>query len=169
MDRREFLQRSSAGALAFSLPELPGFMRSVPMGVVVHSYWTRWNSKVTSTTYPGFTTALELLDHCHQIGAGGVQVVVNGWSADFSRQVRDRREKLGMYLEGSVGLPKKADDVAAFEQDVLRAKEAGAQILRTVCSSGAGSWRRRTGSICRPTGSDGCGRCNRAGSGSVSP
>lgn len=136
MDRREFLQRSAAGSLVLTLPKLPEFTQGVPMGIVVHSYWTRWNSKVPSTAYPGFTTALDLLDHCHQIGAGGVQVIVKDWSVDFARTVRDKREKLGMYLEGSVGMPKKADDVAAFEQDVIRAKEAGAQILRTVCSPG---------------------------------
>ena len=106
------------------------------MGVVVHSYWTRWNSKIASTTYPAFTNALELLDHCHQLGAGGVQVIVNGWSEDFARSVRDKREKLGMYLEGSIGVPKTAADVPTFEQAVVRAKEAGAHILRTVCSSG---------------------------------
>ncbi|MBO0934798.1 sugar phosphate isomerase/epimerase family protein [Fibrella aquatilis] len=139
MNRRNFIQRSGAGVLMLALPDLPRLPQlavGVPMGVVVHSYWARWNSKVVSTAYPAFTNALELLDHCHQIGAGGVQVVVNGWSDAFARSVRDRREKLGMYLEGSISVPKKADDVAAFERDVIRAKEAGAQILRTVCSSG---------------------------------
>ena len=139
MDRREFVHRSAAGALVLALPDLPRLPHlatRVPMGVVVHSYWSRWNSKVASAAYPGFTSALDLLNHCHQIGAGGVQVVVNGWSDEFARSVRDRRETLGMYLEGSISVPKKADDVAAFERDVVRAKEAGAQILRTVCSSG---------------------------------
>lgn len=106
------------------------------MGVVVHSYASRWNPKEVSAKYPGFTSALDLLEHCHQIGAGGIQVVVNNWTADFARNVRDRREKYSMYLEGSVGLPKTADDVKNFEQNVVRAKEAGAGILRTVCSGG---------------------------------
>ncbi len=136
INRRAFIQQSAAGAMVLALPTLPVFAKSVPMGVVVHSYGNRWNSKVASSTYPGFTTALDLLDHCHQLGAGGVQVVIKDWATDFARSVRDRREKLGMYLEGSVSLPKKADDVASFEQDILRAKEAGAGIVRTVCSGG---------------------------------
>lgn len=106
------------------------------MGVVVHSYGSRWNSKTASTNYPGFANALDLLDHCHKIGSGGVQVVVNRWTDDFAKSVRDRREKLGMYLEGSISMPKKPEDVPAFEQDVIRAKEAGARVLRTVCSGG---------------------------------
>ncbi len=136
MDRRTFIQRTTAGAMAFALPEIPSFFKEMNMGVVVHSYGSRWNSKTPSAKYPGFSTAIDLLNHCHDINAGGIQVVVNKWTPDFAKSVRDRREKLGMYLEGSIGLPKKADDVPAFEQDVIQAKEAGARVLRTVCSSG---------------------------------
>lgn len=121
-----------------SLPfmTLPDFLKEIPMGVVVHSYASRWNSKITSQKYPGFTNAIELLDHCHQIGAGGIQVIVRDWSADFARKLRDRREKLGLYLEGSIGVPNGAEDVSRFEREVVNAREAGANILRTVTSSG---------------------------------
>ncbi|GAB3905776.1 hypothetical protein GCM10028803_37140 [Larkinella knui] len=136
MDRREFLQKSSAGFLALSLPKIPAFLKGVPMGIVVHSYGSRYQSKTESKKYPGFANALDLIDHCKEIGAGGVQTVVRDWSADFAKKVRDEREKTGLYLEGSIGLPKKTDQVAAFEQDVINAKEAGATVLRTVCSSG---------------------------------
>ena len=136
MDRRAFVQRSVAGALTLAMPALPTVGKDIRMGVVVHSYGNRWQSKAGSVRYPGFAHALDLLDHCHQLGAGGVQVVINDWTPDFARSVRDKREKLGMYLEGSVSMPKKADDLAGFEQNVLRAKEAGAQVLRTVCSGG---------------------------------
>ena len=136
MDRRNFLQRASVGALALSMPNVPDFLADHRMGIVVHSYWSRWNSKADSKKYPSFTNAIQLLDHCHQLGGGGVQVIVNGWTPEFAKKVRDEREKYGLYLEGSIGLPKKADGVAAFEQDVINAKEAGANVLRTVCSSG---------------------------------
>ncbi|WP_128544300.1 sugar phosphate isomerase/epimerase family protein [Larkinella soli] len=136
MERRDFLQRAALGAAALAFPKVPGFLKDVPMGVVVHSYASRWNSKVQSRNYPAFTNALDLLEHCRQIGAGGVQVVVKDWTADFARQVRERREKLGLYLEGSIGLPKKPEDVAVFEKEVVNAREAGAQILRTVTLGG---------------------------------
>ncbi|WPP49352.1 sugar phosphate isomerase/epimerase family protein [Catalinimonas niigatensis] len=138
LDRRSFLQKASLGAMALSLPllNIPSFLKDVPMGIVVHSYANRWNSKHESQKYPGFYDAIQLLEHCHQLGGGGVQLGVHGWSSDFSKKVRDKREKLGLYLEGSIGLPKNADDVADFEQEVKSAKEAGAQVLRTVCLSG---------------------------------
>lgn len=136
--RREFLQKASLGALAlgFPFPSFPGFLKEVPMGIVVHSYASRWNSKIESKQYPGFTNAVELLEHCGKIGAGGLQVGVRNWTTDFSKKMRDKREKLGLYLEGSIGIPKNAEGVAAFEKEVIAAKEAGATILRTACLSG---------------------------------
>jgi sugar phosphate isomerase/epimerase len=134
--RREFIQRASVAAAAFSLPLTPSFLNTTPMGIVVHSYASRWNSKTESKTYPGFVNAIDLLEHCHEIGAGGIQVVIKDWTLDFGKKVRERREKLGMYLEGSLGVPGKPEDVAKFEQEVIAAKEAGAQIIRTVCTSG---------------------------------
>ncbi len=136
MDRREFLVGATMGTVGMSFMTIPDFMKSTRMGIVVHSYATRWNSKVESKKFPGFMNAIDLIEHCAQIQAGGVQVGVNNWSQDFAKKVRDKREKLGLYLEGSIGLPKKPEDVTSFEKEVIGAKEAGATILRTVCLGG---------------------------------
>lgn len=122
--------------VGMSFMTIPDFKKSTRMGIVVHSYATRWNSKVESKKFPGFMNAIDLIEHCAQIQAGGVQVGVNNWSQDFAKKVRDRREKLGLYLEGSIGLPKKPEEVTSFEKEVISAKEAGATILRTVCLGG---------------------------------
>ena len=89
------------------------------MGIVVHSYGARWNSKVPSEKYPGFENALQLIEHCHQIGAGGVQVGVNNWTSDFAKKVRDQRENLGLYLEGSIGLPKSQEEADIGKQEQM--------------------------------------------------
>lgn len=136
MNRRNFLHTSAMGAMAFSLPKMPIFAQQGPMGVVVHSYGLRWNSKVNSQKYPGFTNAVELLEHCHKIGAGGVQVVVKDWTPEFAKKVKATRDKLGMYVEGSIGVPANPNDTARFEQELKNAKDAGVEIVRTVCSSG---------------------------------
>lgn len=106
------------------------------MGIVVHSYAHRWNSKVKSRKYPAFENAIDLIEHCHHIGAGGIQAGLRNWSRDFAKAVRRKCEKLGLYLEGSAALPQKAEDISVFEQEVKYAKEAGAEVLRTVCLSG---------------------------------
>jgi sugar phosphate isomerase/epimerase len=136
--RREFLKKSglAAAAMAFPFSVLPEGLKGVPMGVVVHSYGIRYGSKVESAKYPAFQDALDFMRHCHSIGAGGIQTTVGGWANDFAKMVRDEREKLGMYLEGSIGMPKNQEDVSRFEKEVLTAKEAGATVLRTVCLSG---------------------------------
>ena len=136
MNRRDFVGRTVKAAAVLPFVRLPHMYRAMRMGIVVHSYAHRWNSKVESQKYPGFKDAIDLLEHCHEVGGGGVQVVVRNWSEDFARKVRDRREKLGLYLEGSIALPKKAEDVASFEKEVRAAKEAGARVIRTVCLSG---------------------------------
>jgi len=136
MNRRHFLNRTAMAATLLPFMSLPEIYRSMRMGIVVHSYASRWNSKIESKKYPGFRDAIDLLEHCHTIGAGGIQVVVNSWTEDFTRRVRDKRERLGMYLEGSVALPKGREDIAAFESNIRAAKEAGAKVVRTVCLNG---------------------------------
>lgn len=136
MKRRYFLQQTSRMAMAMPLMNLPRFLQGSRMGIVVHSYAHRWHGKVESEKYPGFADAIDLINHCHEIGAGGVQVVVRDWSSDFSTKVRERREKLGMYIEGSIALPKDASEVRRFEREVIGAREAGASVIRTVCLSG---------------------------------
>jgi len=147
MKRRDFLAKSALSALALAVPiraaampalspQLEKLLKDTPMGIVVHSYATRWNPKLESSKYPGFTDAIDLIRHCHQIGSGGVQVVVNNWSPEFAKKVRSEKEKLGLYLEGSIGMPFTASEVETFEKNILAAKSAGMDIIRTVCTTG---------------------------------
>ena len=103
MDRRAFIHTS--GTVALGMTTFPGKIFAsgaafVPMGIVVHSYGVRWQSKFPSVKYPGFADAVDMMNHCKKIGAAGVQVVVKGWSSDFAKKVRTTRENLGLYLEG---------------------------------------------------------------------
>ncbi len=138
MERRNFIKSTGLASMACALPKFPqwGLGGSEKMGLVVHSYAARYGSKVISAKYPAFNNAIDLIEHCHAIGSGGVQVVVKDWATDFSNKVRNIREKYGMYLEGSIQLPKTAEQVTQFEKDVKSAKEAGASIIRTVSLGG---------------------------------
>jgi 3-oxoisoapionate decarboxylase len=137
-DRRKFLYSAGLFGLALSFPftSFSEKLKGERMGIVVHSYGLRWNSKANSSAYPPFNNAVQLLEHCHSINAGGIQVGVNGWTLDFARQIRRRSESLGLFLEGSIGLPKSESDIENFETQVVNAKEAGISILRTVCLGG---------------------------------
>lgn len=143
LNRRDFLSKSALSAFALGIPSslvrgegLSKLLKETHMGIVVHSYATRWNPKLESSKYPGFADAIDLIRHCHQIGAGGVQTLVNNWSTDFAKKVRSEKEKLGLYLEASIGMPYTSGEVETFEKNVIAAKTAGMDIIRTVCTSG---------------------------------
>ncbi|HET7180123.1 MAG TPA: TIM barrel protein [Chryseosolibacter sp.] len=136
MNRRAFIAHTSQAAMTLPFLKRSSLIDGVRMGIVVHSYGYRWQSKARSAKYPGFTSAIDLIEHCHKLGAGGVQVGVRDWSPDFSKKVRALLERSGMYLEGSVSLPKNPGDADRFEQDVKSARDAGAKVIRTVCLNG---------------------------------
>ncbi len=75
--------------------------------------------------------AYAFLEHCHALGAAGIQANLNG---DVSR-LRARADELGMYLEGMVSLPRAAG-TDAFERAMQDAKTCGALCVRTAALSG---------------------------------
>jgi 3-oxoisoapionate decarboxylase len=102
------------------------------LGLVIHSYWQRWRGKYASDTRPPFTDALQVLDHCHVLGVPSLQIMVDKWTDDFATKVRAKREALGIAIEGSITLPGDEAEVPHFEATLLRAKEAGASVFRTL-------------------------------------
>ncbi len=138
VSRRRFVKNTSLALAAATLAPLGAFSPAPVrrMGLAISSYALRWGSKTESRQYPGFTHALEVLEHCHSLGAGGIQIGLRNWTADFAGKVRDRREQLDMYLEGQIQLPKSETDIARFETEIRHAREAGASLVRTACLSG---------------------------------
>lgn len=136
MNRRQFLTATSASlatpALAFAQQTTP----RARLGVDINSYTIRFGGKKQSTKFPAWKSPLDVLDHCRELGAGGLQITVRGWQNDFAGQVRAKREALGLYLEGQISLPKTEADVARFESELRAAKEAGAVVCRTACLGG---------------------------------
>ncbi len=136
MNRRDFLWGSTALAIGLSTSLGKKHRVEKKMGVASPSYALRFYRKMNSEEHPAFENAIDLLKHCHKLGAGGIQVGVRNWDKLFAGKMRDLRESLGLYLEGQIGLPKKESEISRFESEVINAKEAGATILRTVCLSG---------------------------------
>ncbi len=71
---------------------------------------------------------LEFLDHCHALGAAGIQAAIRGDAAEL----RARAEKYGMYIEAMVPMPH-GRDTSAFEESLKTAQAAGAVALRSAC------------------------------------
>ena len=132
MNRRKFIAASALASTA-SLVQAAGKRR---LGLTIWSYNIRWKKRAKDAAQPGWHDALDVLDHCHDLGAGCLQIGVRNWTKDFAGKVRDRRESLEIELEGQIGLPWKASDTNRFEREIRAAKEAGATILRTTCLGG---------------------------------
>ncbi len=92
--------------------------RPVKMGVATTSFMMAWKPKDT----------YEFLEHCHALGAAGIQAPING---DLQK-IRSRAEELGMYIEGMITLPRSAD-TSAFEHGLQNANAVGAVAVRTAC------------------------------------
>jgi len=138
LSRRGFVGTVAAGIAATALPSNATAAPVPPgdrMGVAITSYFARWRSKLSSDKHPGWKSAVDVLDHCAAIGAGGLQTVMRDWQADFAGKVRDRRESLGLYLEGQIGLPVADGDTDQFEAEVKAGKEAGATVFRTAAGN----------------------------------
>lgn len=127
--RRRFIASAAASVAAAAF--LRGAAGQKRMGLVIHSWGRRWQGKHSSIKYPPFVTALDVLDHCMEIGAGGLQIGVDGWTSEFAGKVRDTRESYDLYLEGSISLPKGEEDVARFDKAIRSGKEAGATVFRS--------------------------------------
>jgi 3-oxoisoapionate decarboxylase len=122
MTRREALTAAAAALVAPRLTAAEPAAPRVGMGVVIHSYGAR-----------RFPDAAAFLDHCATLGAAGVQTNLGTRSGADAAALRDKAARHGMYLEGTVSLPRDAGDVARFEAQLKTAKDAGAAIVRTVC------------------------------------
>jgi 3-oxoisoapionate decarboxylase len=112
MNRRRFLASSS-----LILPLMADEPRC-KLGIATTSYMGVRRPKDT----------YEFLEHCHSLGAAGVQAPLNG---DLSK-VRSRAEALGMYIEGWAPMPH-GGNTSAFEQALKDAKAVNAVAIRTAC------------------------------------
>jgi sugar phosphate isomerase/epimerase len=129
LTRRELLAACAA------VPALTPLFSAEPertgMGVVIHSYPIRSADKQAH-----FDDPITFLEHCHQVGAGGIQTSLGSKDDVYIEKLRKRAEAWGMYLEGSVRLPRDQEDVERFVAEVRTAKACGAEVVRTVMLSG---------------------------------
>ncbi|MGH7227410.1 MAG: hypothetical protein ACRELF_29720 [Gemmataceae bacterium] len=125
------------------------------LGVVQYSYALRLAAE-RSAGKIGFADTLTFVEHCHELGAGGVQVGLGTRDNEYLTKLRKKLEAYGIYLEGEIRLPKDRGDGERFTTEVRCAREAGVKVPRTVLLGGrryekfgnAGDFRR-VGLRCR--------------------
>ncbi len=110
--RRQFL--TAAAALPFAMA-LAGAAedRRKRLGVVQYSYALRLSAERAAGKI-GFADPLTFVEHCHELGAGGVQIGLGLRDNEYLTILRKKLETYGMYLEGTIRLPKDRADGERF-------------------------------------------------------
>lgn len=105
------------------------------MGVVIHSYGIRSGAPVAAGEAK-FSDPIQFLEYCHSLGAGGVQVGIGIKDKEYLARLRSTVEKLGVYLEAIISLPREKADVTRFDDEVRTAREAGVRVFRSAILGG---------------------------------
>jgi sugar phosphate isomerase/epimerase len=134
-DRRQFLAAAAALPFAPALAAALGGDRRKRLGVVQYSFALRLAAERPAGK-TGLADPLTFLEHCHELGAGGVQIALGIHAPEYLATLRKEAEAHGMDLEGTIRLPKDSTDCERFTAEVRCAREAGIKVLRSVLLGG---------------------------------
>jgi sugar phosphate isomerase/epimerase len=129
--RRQFL----AAAVALPFASALAADRRKHLGVVQYSFALRLAAERAAGKI-GLADPLTFLEHCHELGAGGVQIGLGIPSPEYLASLRKKAETHDMNLESTIRLPKDSTDCERFTNEVRCAREAGIKVLRTVLLGG---------------------------------
>src|SRR5437870_8406892 len=106
------------------------------MGLVEYCMGIQARNKRLLPDQPDCSTALGFLEQAIKLGAGGIQCSLKAADLDTLDVFRKRLDAAGLFFEASISLPKDRSDAERFENDIKRAKQAGASFARTVMLGG---------------------------------
>lgn len=106
------------------------------LGLVV--YCTRLRRDALRRKDPGrdLYSPATFLDHCINIGAGGMQVPLGIMTPQQTARLRESAEQAGKYIEAIVRAPFEPKDADRFDAELKTAKAAGALAVRTTIIPG---------------------------------
>jgi sugar phosphate isomerase/epimerase len=108
----------------------------VPVSVAVFSFAIRLRAESAGQKPMYLSEPVNYLEFCRGLGAGGIQVGYGIREQSEMTALRRRADEYGMFIEGSIALPKTKDDVERFDKEVQTATYAGVNYFRTVMLSG---------------------------------
>lgn len=139
LTRRRVLKQLS-GALATGLfagvPSLAAKSDRTGLGLVL--YCARFRRDSLRRRDPDFNLyqPQHFLEHCRNIGAGGMQSSLGVLEADAARELRRTAEKNNLYIEAIVRLPDKKNDLDRLDAELRTAVAVGAKAVRTTIIPG---------------------------------
>ena len=111
MNRREMLVSIASGLAAVNIGHLTKVYgenqsRKSRLGIAAFSYNIRIRAERTQRTKEGLSDPLNFLEHCNNVGAGGIQTNIGIKDKNYTRRLRQKAEAYDMFVEGSISLPK---------------------------------------------------------------
>lgn len=140
MNRRELLGALAGGVSAALLGDAGRAAAAEPpekcgLGVCIYCLGFR-NRFEREQGRTDFFDPVNFLDHCHKLGAGGIQAPLGIRDAEYTAELRRRAEQCGMFIEGIAGLPHQPGAVEQFDAQLRTARAAGARAVRVVMMPG---------------------------------
>ncbi|HXX24125.1 MAG TPA: sugar phosphate isomerase/epimerase family protein [Terriglobia bacterium] len=122
MTRRDILALAASAPAWLASSSSDGSAADNPprMGGAPTAFWQRMQASRASGQ------PFDMIDHCHGLGLGGVQMNPPSTDAAAIKLFRARLERYQMYLICDPRLPQQRSDVESFEAQVKAYKEAGA-------------------------------------------
>lgn len=139
--RRQFVMSAAGacGAVAigvFSSPAPASPARSPAFGLAINVFDMRRAADLAAGRKPDISDPWEFLKECQRLGADGIQGPLGVRDAVYTTRLQRFAEEHGLYIEASIPAPREAADVERFENEVVTAQAAGAQLARTVIFPG---------------------------------
>jgi sugar phosphate isomerase/epimerase len=106
------------------------------LGIGMHSYGAHWSAGRDKHPKAHFHDPLTFLQYAGELGAGGVQVGIGTRDENYTKKLRATAEAAGLYVEGQTSVPRDESDVARFEAELLTARAAGADVIRSAMLGG---------------------------------
>ena len=124
MTRRELLKAAGSAAVLMAPlqaePTVPNPNGKLGLGAAPTGFMARM--RANRAAHP----PVDWIDYCHGLGLGGVETSAPPKDPSEIARLRDKLESYNMHVIFNVRLPKTEADVAAFEEGVKAAREAGA-------------------------------------------
>lgn len=139
MRRRDALQAMAFLSTATTVGDWSAAADTRPrskVGLVIYTQNLRQVALRARDRQDNLFEPLRFLEHCHELGAGGIQVPLGARDAAEMRRLRERAEQLDMFVEGIASPPRDETDVERFEAEIRAAAAAGALAVRTVILPG---------------------------------
>jgi len=137
MNRRKMMIHTALGICALSAKvHAENDTELVPISIASFSFAIRLRAERSGKKPKYLSDPLNYLEFCRRLGAGGMQINFGVRGKDYMTQLRRKADEYGMFIEGSIGLPKSKKDTARFEAEIKTAKMAGVDYFRTVMLGG---------------------------------